>query len=102
MIKHTPGPWQVYRPNKFETGPTRIALANSNNPMSDEICVLYINPDGSTGNAELIAAAPEMLEALKAIVKNMRNPAQTDDFWQERTIAVELCEKAIAKAEGRS
>lgn len=62
--KHTPGKWSVQRPSKGETGPTRVVADEF---VDGEICCLYTNPDGSTGNADLIAAAPELLEALRLV-----------------------------------
>lgn len=101
MSKHTPGPWAVVRTPKGETGPTRIILAGSKDHYSGEICVLYTNPDGSTGNADLIAAAPEMLKALKhaeiEIVEYLEFLPKPHDC--EKTLAA--VRAAIAKAEGR-
>jgi len=50
--------------------------------------------------AHLLAAAPEMLEALKALLKS--NAIYDEERTDEIIRAVDLTRKAIAKAEGRS
>lgn len=91
--KHTPGPWSAAPVLSF--GEFEIAGANK-----EEVALIYGYSGGdepganpSEANARLIAAAPELLEALKAVL---------DD--KTRTYAVR-CMKAravIAKAEGRA
>lgn len=94
--KHTPGPWIVYKsgvwsPPKMRGEQINI-IANCNTQ----------NLDGcDLANATLIAAAPELLEALKAIVKEYVN-----DLWNcvDPSISQDNIEKAklaIAKAEGK-
>ena len=88
--KHTPGPW--------------LAVSNRSNTAFS--CIAY--PDGYTlatcnnvsvgdweANARLIAAAPELLEVLKAF-PGFIDDATIGDDWIERAWA------AIAKAEGRA
>jgi hypothetical protein len=74
--KHTPGPWIVT--GNFidcDTPPCRIAVALASPEME--------------ANARLIAAAPELLEALKAC-----------EPWCNDNRAVVMAREAIAKAEG--
>lgn len=54
--KHTPGPWHKL--------PART-LINIKGPKGEQICQIPIR---DKANAHLIAAAPELLEALQAIV----------------------------------
>jgi len=99
MSEHTPGPWQF-----FEL-------------MSGDDGLGYIRPDPEDGreiayhgdmgrpshenraNARLIAAAPDMLAALKAHVEARRLSGRVGwgDKWDE---AMRLTRAAIAKAEG--
>ncbi|MCC4240345.1 hypothetical protein [Thalassospira povalilytica] len=81
--KHTPGPWKAHVTNLARSGQTEYEIHWS----EDGECVAEIvhgAPD-----AHLIAAAPEMLEALKHAAQNMPHPDQ-------------MIDDAIAKAEGRS
>ena len=66
MAGHTPGPWAVSEaPNSFArvTGPTEYADALVADCKSQ-----YRTHEEQAANARLIAAAPDMLEALKAII----------------------------------
>jgi hypothetical protein len=76
--KHTPGPWSTLIPNgRTVTSAEYIICDMSNISMEEE-----------QANARLIAAAPTMLEALKAIAE--KNPADVEIF--------DLAVKAIALA----
>ena len=60
MSKHTPGPWMADSHYPSVSAPTAPNLALCNDhaiPMSERIA-----------NARLIAAAPDLLEALKEVV----------------------------------
>lgn len=95
MSKHTPGDW--------------IVSGDSIVTSDETICIATIETDGGyeatrderEANSRLIAAAPELLEALKAVIKDVCVP-QSDHPWaiQQRE-AHELARKAIAKAEGQ-
>ena len=84
--KHTPGPWSYLPRHIAESEPEVRA------PAGWLICCTAGDED-----ARLIAAAPELLEALKAIAA--LSPAE----WGEQGIymARSLANLAIAKAEGR-
>ena len=60
-LKHTPGPWNQNIKPKYE----HIVIENE---LNEYICVLPLNKlsmnDKENANARLIAAAPEMIEAL--------------------------------------
>lgn len=90
-MKHTPGPWFVSNGDLL-----RVARSNGGSP----IVVAGVHKIGSRGgaclgdplaNARLIAAAPDLLEALKMV--------SGVDLHHEVLAAVDA---AIAKAEGRS
>jgi hypothetical protein len=60
MSAHTPGPWAVaVEDDKSVVVYEAVTLANT------DICVMSWN-NNDAANARLIAAAPELLEALKA------------------------------------
>ena len=96
--KHTPGPWEVLRVDNI--------LAIMPDPIRGKpdsflgiATVQEHDEERSAGrieaNARLIAAAPELLEALKAITKvNMESAVLIYQRMEE------IARAAIAKAEG--
>ena len=84
MSKHTPGPWEYNGSSDVKqnngTGVARVAL----NGSADEI----------KSNARLIAAAPDMLEAIEVTLKRFMDDEGYDAVNFEELIA------AIAKARG--
>lgn len=108
--KHTPGPWRV------EEGTTLVwGACNPDDTysygMGYPIAEARISPcsswakgpsvDDGIANARLIAAAPEMLKALKLVLSRELNLAEARDYNPpaDMEIIAEL-EWAIAKAEG--
>lgn len=98
MSKHTPGPWEV---REGKTGDMKIFVKGVRDSYGALAVVKaregreHIN----TADAQLIAAAPELLsackEALEMFDREVNNLKQPDKF------RADLLEKAIAKAEGR-
>lgn len=88
--KHTPGPWVV-----FEDDYERHVLGPMTGRAWMDNCVATVR-DGANidANAHLIAAAPELLEALKSF-PGFTDDATVGDPWIEKIRA------AIAKAEGK-
>lgn len=93
--KHTPGPWVVksarsgfYVESQFDVIVESLDEYGRYGAIDDE------------ANARLIAAAPELLEALKSIAefwnRDQNEEAMIGACWH----AVETAEAAIAKAEG--
>ncbi len=82
-MSHTPGPWEIDTQGDGIYGAQRTVHAA-------RICTLT-HHSRMEANARLIAAAPEMLEALK-VARDILN------FKGERN---EIVDNAIAKAEGR-
>lgn len=91
--KHTPGPWFAHgryigtKNHKSAIGECRDVNGN----WSDDV--------KSSGNAHLIAAAPDLLAALKKMLP------EANRIDQHLRPTFETCEEAraaIAKAEGRS
>ena len=89
MTKHTPGPWHIKDGKVFAAA----------------ICRVDGTPDGSAeANAQLIAAAPELLEACKIAMKIVQYPNMTKQYskasYEYSEKARELISIAIAKVEG--
>jgi hypothetical protein len=96
---HTPGPWDMIHRTVSEK-PLRIREHYAIVPTAGPS--LAILPDGrearsdiQKANARLIAAAPELLAALKAMIQGYQELAECNRLEYEHAWAV------IAKAEGR-
>ena len=88
--KHTPGPWRVTK--RHVVGPV-ISSDDQSNGMVAGVCDVY--GDNRNQDARLIAAAPDLLEALHVVGMSAG--------WQYLTMETRaLVEAAMAKAEGRS
>ena len=99
--KHTPGPW-VIRQN----GGSQVSIEKSENGIRSIIAETYYSKlaDEHGGNyeanARLIAAAPDMLAALR--IASLICAKQTSLSYADRREAHEIVMNAIAKAEGRA
>lgn len=74
MNKHTIGPWHV----GYDTCNDRALCVAGPNCMETHTCVCKVAPgdninDEDRANAKLIAAAPELLAALKTAIKVMQD-----------------------------
>lgn len=104
MSKHTPGPWSYwsgYNPfDKIEAQVTAedgdIVIASYNHLIEE-----------GEANARLMAAAPDLLEALEALerIKDIWLPDVAEDQHQEEMIVLHnartIMLAAIAKAKGK-
>jgi hypothetical protein len=109
---HTRGPWRLH---EFQNGATLDVVSDgvewqawtfavgAGNAVVAEVGAWTINSgyprpttrDEAEANARLIAAAPELLEALQQAVTSMQ-----DSGYQNSHIAVRAARAAIAKATG--
>ncbi len=95
--KHTPGPWRVQNGSVY-------ALAPDGSFGSLPVAHMDRDPGNGTrpverdANARLIAAAPEMVEALRGALEVLDGRA--NDF-SSKSEACKACRAAIRKAEGR-
>nr|WP_318380029.1 hypothetical protein [uncultured Enterobacter sp.]DAI86990.1 MAG TPA: hypothetical protein [Caudoviricetes sp.] len=90
-FRGTPGPWSGKDVGICKQDDARLQLGFI--MTSDEN-----RRDECAANAHLIAAAPELLEALQlsvSVIKNMADPSQS------KTFSIELATAAIAKALGK-
>ena len=103
--KHTQGPWvAVNNGNYWEITPS---IRADNDPFTiGDVCASEpSNPRGGLqeANARLIAAAPDLLEALKALLSDDMNGMNERDIAAiERDRIYGRCLSALAKAEGRA
>jgi len=89
-MPHTPGPWKVVR-NIVRGGGCRIDSGQYCETVAESVL---------EQNAHLVAAAPDMLAALKA-VQRVEHIADIDRANKAESDAAILVEEAIDKAEGR-
>lgn len=91
MSNYTPGPWIMHSGMVWDAkGEVGIARMDRDEPNTE--------PCERDNNARLIAAAPELLEALKNLLPICDNDGPLLRVYQKEAIAAE---KAIAKAEGQ-
>ena len=83
LTKHTPGPWVI---GKQDHDVITVDTANGT-----AICDVYVDSDDRPANANLIAAAPDLLEACERLL---------DGGWPHAEADIELACSAIAKAKG--
>lgn len=98
MSKHTPGPWVIGESDS--RGIHCVDARDPNRAGIIELCEVFgvqqddKEDDVSRANARLIAAAPDLLEALKlAVNQNYHDMQMTGE-------ELRICEMAIAKATG--
>lgn len=109
MSAHTPGPWSVFNHSWCETSVIAIGFDHS-------ICLLDINHATEESqeadeaqmeaNARLIAAAPELLEALKEALACGMVPVSSANeggavMYSEHVRVADMIRAAVAKAEGK-
>lgn len=101
-VKHTPGPWrsQVTRGEYAQ-----VFAGNESQPVA-EIATSHGDTFGprERANAHLIAAAPDLLAALRAIAESSGrydDPEHDADPIEHALVMRDIALGAIAKAEGR-
>ena len=88
MSGHTPGPWTV-TPDSFVMAGSRPSIG---------VARIITHAKEFVANGRLIAAAPELLEALANALKSLDTDGAASATASLRTLG----RAAIAKAEGRS
>lgn len=91
MSKHTDGSWELFNLDST-TQPTEVGVRT--NVGVDYLCRCYGNTEECKANARLIAAAPQMLAALKECAKQLAVMGATGH--------AEVARAAINKATGES
>lgn len=103
QAKHTPGPWEIGSINKRDKNLwwaavfTPKSTGKFHTPRAGE--ALGVDREECEGNARLIAAAPDLLEALRALAECVEGYRQTGCLgaWDK---PLGEARAAIAKAEG--
>lgn len=86
--KHTPGPWKIKQPERFECDAYIGAEGNGGYRIAN-----CFGPD-TEANARLIAIAPELLDALIHLEHNARKSGA------DMGLALDVARAAITKAQG--
>ena len=96
MSKHTPGPWKCgqYLGHSFWVVHTDVGDRGRGMDIVEGVAGL--TPEQRLANARLIAAAPELLDALKEIVD-----AADGDGWNQLDASFKKARAAILKAKGK-
>lgn len=102
MSKHTPGPWRVGRP-----GPNGCQTIGTHGGLMVAMVAHSLNDppphrEQAIGNASLLAAAPDLLEALRGLVNALEMEPGPRGVMDLVPGAIEKARAAIARAEGRS
>ena len=90
-IEHTQGPWQV----RYSLANKNLASVTARNREPIAPCV----GENAEANARLIAAAPDLLAALKSITDYDEGSSEEGTYGSE---VMERCRAAISKAEGNA
>lgn len=96
MSKHTPGPWLTTESTEHWG---RVNVTVQAAFTANEIATAWQGTtDVNRANARLIAAAPDLLEALELMLDRFRDTEGSHGQWEEE--ATENARAAIAKARG--
>jgi hypothetical protein len=111
MGKHTPGPWSVFRRDGYSTYIHAINEGDEINTFQVASCYCatsrkyFPTRDEAEANARLIAAAPELLEALKDAADAIEHwGAYVPEYFQSKhdlEADIDRARDTIAKVEGR-
>lgn len=87
--EHTPGPWEVEASHRTP----RDSVMAANNQQIAVIGQSSIKKGSHKANAQLIAAAPELLAAIELLVAHFAYPRENENL-----VVMQNARKAIAKA----
>lgn len=91
MSKHTPGPWSVFEDcNKVAAHGAKFPAIGTMGTYFTESITDYAGEFYNPADALLVAAAPDLLEALEFVIRGI------PDTWE----GVQKARAAIAKATG--
>lgn len=105
---HSPGPWTLDEASRISVhGSACVAFVVNETTSIADVCASYnVTDDVAMANARLIAAAPELFEALRALVEatedTLRSHLRATECCSVTRHRCELARCALAKAEGRS
>ena len=102
-VEYTKGPWKAIDGTYYEEERWGVYV---DGPMQYHIATIENGAPGDTldteaANARLIAAAPELLEAVRSAMNRLRNQSGIGSVTAEcNEITYQQCASALAKAEG--
>jgi len=101
FMKHTPAPWEIQR---HDIGPyygNVVGHYTERKIRTITIQLKYGTDEENEANAQLISAAPDLLEAL-IMVRDADNDCRADGLEAMPPAPRHRIDKAIAKAEGKA
>lgn len=99
MSEHTPGPWRVAGVHIASTTERVVASCYPQDFLKDDVMMRLESVDTCSANARLMAAAPDLLEALRAMQEALTEYKLRDIKKRFRLcLADAQASKAIAKA----
>lgn len=107
MAEHTPGPWRVSTLDARTVGPSRLLVCGGLQVQQlQAVAIVTLRTGETDANARLIAAAPDLLAALRLCRSAINEEVIAAGDLDHPTIrahakAAEQADAAIAKAEGR-
>jgi len=103
-MRHTPGPWAI-RGQRIESEQHNVGDIAHIYCKDVSRSVRWDEDSTAQANAQLIAAAPELLEACKALCEEWENSFEGQDTGFDDTALHEIvimARHALLKAEGRN
>lgn len=106
MSKHTEGPWRLHASADVE--PFHIGISAKNHELMAQVVVQMdgdeLQSPELVANARLIAAAPELLQALQEAYEDLKylHKARDADYARPDTEVIATVAAAIAKATGEA
>lgn len=100
----TKGPWMYGQASNYHG----FYIAPASHPIpthaavTDDHIRTFNYPGDTEANARLIAAAPELEEALRLLLQQVDEHAAAGEVMPARTVDTDRARAALAKAEGRS
>ena len=97
--KHTPGPWRLSTSNPLAVNTSSaemaIGIATTHGTDDSNYSSFFPSLEQAEANARLIAAAPELLDALQSLLARVSSDIIANQCWHEEQRAARA---AIAKA----
>lgn len=103
MSKHTPGPWKIFDGwGSSRCTPTIVDSIPDVDGKCVANCICYLSStnENAFSNAQLIAAAPELLNALEDFVKACNIPGDTN-LGVEVEMAFRQADALLEKLKGK-
>ncbi len=111
-VRHTPGPWTLYPPSVIGHADVLFGPARGDNHGCATILSAVGHYEEADANARLIAAAPELFAALKALLGDIESGLLVRDIARDGDSAwalhmidfvgrLQAAQTAILKVEGR-